>query len=60
MLRKAQKMNDTMLLVSERDAWREIENQMRHGLAPQPTASDRAAAFTRAREARKLAALPLS
>lgn len=56
----AAKMFDAMLLVAERDAWREIENQMRHNLAPQPTASNKAAAYSKVRASRGLAALPVN
>lgn len=59
-LKAAAKMSDTMLLVAERDAWREIENQMRHSLAPQPTASDKAAAYSKVRASRGLSALPVA
>lgn len=59
-MKAAAKMTDTMLLVAERDAWREIEGQMRHGLAPQPTVSDKAAAYSKVRTSRGLSALPVN
>jgi uncharacterized membrane protein len=53
------KMSDTVVLCEERAAWRDIEVQIRHGVAPQKSVSDRAATLSKERERRNLAPLPM-